>query len=152
MIELLNDPYYNKAVAVPGLKIKMEVKKMKQQQGKINFTGFIMILIVVYGGYAAVKLISASLSETQIRKEVIDTLGTMRGADFSADEGTKAVRDILRRNGVIFDEESGSIASVTLDRQHGNLTYYYKYNVEVDLLFFKKKKTVELKEEMKSYD
>ncbi|MCX6583853.1 MAG: hypothetical protein NT166_27065 [Candidatus Aminicenantes bacterium] len=125
---------------------------MRKQQGRVNFTGLIMILLVVYGGYAAVKLISASLSETQIRKEVIDTLGTMRGADFSAEEGTKAVREILMKNGIVFDEESGNEANVRLDRQHGNLTFSYKYNVEVDLLFFKKKKTVNLTEEMKSYD
>lgn len=125
---------------------------MRKQQGEINFTGFIMILIVIYGAYAAIKLISASLSETQIRKEVIDTLGTMRGADFSAEDGTKAVREILMRNGIVFDENSGSEAIVTIDRQRGDLRYYYKYNVEVDLLFFKKKKTVEIDEDMKSYD
>lgn len=123
-----------------------------KQQGRVNFTGLIMILLIVYGGYAAVKLISASLSETQIRKEVIDTLGTMRGADFSAEDGTNAVKDVLMKNGVVFDEEGGNEASVKLDRQHGNITFYYKYNVEVDLLFFKKKKTVEVKEDMKSYD
>lgn len=152
MIEFLNDPYYNKAVANTRSKIKMEVKRMRKQQGKINFTGFIMILIVIYGGYAAVKLISASLTDTQIRKEIIDTLGTMRGADFSVAEGTEVVRKIILRSGVIFDEENGGEAFVKLDQQHGILTYHYKYDVEVDLLFFKKRKTVNITEEMKSYD
>lgn len=125
---------------------------MRKQQGKISFTGFIMILIIIYGGYAAVKLISASLTDTQIRKETIDTLGTMRGADFSVEEGTEAIRKIILKSGVILDEENGGEVSVKLDQEHGNLTYHYKYDVEVNLLFFKQKRTVNLTEEMKSYD
>lgn len=129
----------------------MEVK-MRKQQGRINFTGFIMLLIIIYGGYAAVKLIASSMSDTQIRKEVIDTLGTMRGADFSEEDGTRAIRGVLMKHGIVFTEEGQNEAYVTLDRQHGDLRYYYRYNVEIDLLFFKKKKTVVIDEDMKSYD
>lgn len=39
-----------------------------EQQGKINFTGLIKLLIIIYSGYAAVKLINTSTTNTRIRK------------------------------------------------------------------------------------
>lgn len=125
---------------------------MMRQQGKINFTGLIMLLIIVYAGYAAVKLIVSNASETQIRKEVIDMLGTMRGADFSESEAVTAIKDILLDHSVVFDEEDEQAVSVSLNKTKGTITFYYTYDEEINFLFFKKKKTVKVKEGLKSYD
>lgn len=130
----------------------MEVMKMMKEHGKINFSGIIMILLIVYGGYAAVKLISAGAMGTQIRKEVIDTLGTLRGADFSEEEAVEAVKKVLLDHAIIYDEEAGSTVQITLNREKGTITFLCKYDVETNFLFFKKRKTVELKEGLKSYD
>lgn len=123
-----------------------------RQQGKINFTGLIMLFIIVYGGYAAVKLIVSNAMETQIRKEVIDTLGTMRGADFSESDGIAAIKDIMQNHSVIFDEEKANAVNVTLNKNKGTITFYYTYDEEINFIFFKKKKTVKVKEGLKSYD
>ncbi|HLP62455.1 MAG TPA: hypothetical protein VK186_26690 [Candidatus Deferrimicrobium sp.] len=126
---------------------------MVKQTGRINFTGLIMLFIIFYGGYAAVKLIITSTTNTQIRKEVIDTLGTMRGADFSEEEGEKTIRNILLNyDSIIFDENNEDAIDVKLDRNKGTITFYYTYNTETNLLFFKQRKTVVVKEGMKSYD
>lgn len=123
-----------------------------KQTGRINFTGLIMLFIIFYGGYVAIRFIAAGTTNTQIRKEVIDTLGTMRGADFSEEEGIKAVRGVLLDHDVIFDENDEDAVSVKLDRDKGRISFFYKYDVELNLLFFKKKRTVEVKEGLKSYD
>lgn len=123
---------------------------MMKQQGKINFTGLIMILIIVYGGYAAVKLIVSNAMETQIRKEVIDTLGTLRGADFSETDAASAIRDILLDHNVNFDEDTA--VNVSLNKTKGTITFNYVYDEEINFIFFKKKKIVNVKEGLKSYD
>ena len=126
---------------------------MMKQEGSINFTGLIMLFIIFYGGFAAIKFIAAGATDTQIKKEVIDTLGTMRGADFSENEGVKAVRDVLlEHDSIIFDEYDDNAVSVKLDRNKGRITFFYKYDVELNLLFFKKRRTVDVKEVVKSYD
>jgi hypothetical protein len=130
----------------------MEVRQMMKERGRINFTGLIMLCIIVYGGYAVVKLIAESAMETQIRKEVIDTLGTMRGADFADEDGVAAIRKILSQNDVIFDETDENAVKVTVNRSKGTISFSYKYDVEINFLFFKKIKTVELKDGLKSYD
>ncbi|MCU0285413.1 MAG: hypothetical protein MUF15_03335 [Acidobacteria bacterium] len=123
-----------------------------KQAGRVNFTGLIMLLIIIYGGYAAVKLIAAGTMNTQIRKEVIDTLGTMRGADFSEEEGEEAIRDILFKHDVIFDENNENTVNVVLNRDKGTITFYYTYDVETNFIFFKKIRTIKVKEGLKSYD
>ena len=126
---------------------------MAKQTGRINFTGLIMLFIIFYGGYAVVKLIITSTTNTQIRKDVIDTLGTMRGADFSEEEGENAIRNVLLKyDSIIFDENDENAIDVKLDRNKGTITFTYRYNTETNLLFFKQRKNVVVKEGMKSYD
>lgn len=122
-----------------------------KQEGKFNFTGFLMIVIIFYGGYALVKIISTSLMQSQIENEIIDTFGLMRGADFNEDKAVKVIRDILMKNDVIFDEQDSGAVDVEIKPQEGKIYYYYKYEVETDFLFFKKKKVVEVDHEMQSY-
>ena len=122
-----------------------------KQNGKITFTGFIFLLLILYGGFAAVKLISASLMETQIENEVKDTLGFIRGAALTEEKAYKAIKDILQKNDVIFDEKKKGAIEVRIDRRAGKLIYNFKYDVEVNLIFFKQRRTVEVKHEMRTY-
>jgi hypothetical protein len=122
-----------------------------KQNGKITFTGFILLLLILYGGFAAVKLISASLMETQIENEVKDTLGFIRGAALTEEKAYKAIKDILQKNDVIFDEKKKGAIEVRIDRRAGKLEYNFKYDVEVNLIFFKQRRTVEVKNEMRTY-
>lgn len=122
-----------------------------KQEGKFNFTGFLMIVIIVYGAYALIKIISTSLMESQIENEIVDTFGLMRGADFDDEKAAKVIRDILMKNDVIFDEHDSGAVDVQIKKQEGKIYYYYRYEVETDFLFFKKKKVVEVDHDMQSY-
>lgn len=124
---------------------------MKKQQGKMNITGLLLLVIIFYGGYVAVKLISASMTETQIEKEVLEELATYRGSDLTEEEAMKHVRDVIGKHDVIFDDEKGSV-DVQIDRKAGKIFYYYKYGMEVNLIFWTKEKTVEVEDEIRSYD
>jgi len=122
-----------------------------KQEGKFNFTGFLMIVIIVYGAYALVKIISTSLMQSQIENEIVDTFGLMRGADFDEEKAVKVIRDVLMKNDVIFNERDSGAVDVEIKPQEGKIYYYYRYEVETDFLFFKKKKVVEVDHEMQSY-
>ena len=122
-----------------------------KQEGKFNLAGLLIMAVLFYGGYALVKMISASLMESQIENEVVDTFGVMRGADLTDDQAVKAIRDILLRNDIIFDEQDTGAIEVEIVKQEGKIYYYFKYEVETDYLFFKKRKVVEVDEEMQSF-
>ena len=124
---------------------------MKKQQGKMNITGLLLLVIIFYGGYVAVKLISASMTETQIEKEVVEELALYRSSDLTDEEAMKHIRNVIGKHDVIFDDEKGSV-DVQIDRKAGKIFYYYKYGMEVNLIFWTKEKTVEVEDEIRSYD
>jgi hypothetical protein len=125
---------------------------MKKQQGKMNITGLLILVVIFYGGYAAVKLITASMTETQIEKEVVERLAMYRDSDLTDEEAMKHIREVLGKHDVILDEKEDGAVDVQIDRKAGKIFYYYKYGIEVDLIFWTKKKTVEVDSEIRSYD
>lgn len=117
----------------------------------MNFTGLLILVIIFYGGYVAVKLISASMTETQIEKEVVERLAMYRSTDLTDEDAMKHIREVIGKHDVIFDDEQGGV-DVQIDRKGGKIFYYYKYGMEVDLIFWTKEKTVEVDSEIRSYD
>jgi hypothetical protein len=122
-----------------------------KQKGKITFTGFIFLLLILYGGFAAVQLISASMMESQIENEVHDTIGFIRGADLTEEKAYEAIKNILQKNKIIFDEKKNGALVVRIDHREGKIFYHFIYDVEVNLIFFKHRRTVEVKNEMRNY-
>lgn len=122
-----------------------------KQEGKFNLAGLLILAILFYGGYALIKMISTSLMQSQIENEVVDTFGVIRGSDLTERDAVKAIRDILLRNDVIFDERDEGAVDVEIHTQKGKIYYYFKYEVETDYLFFKKRQVVEVDEEMQSF-
>lgn len=121
------------------------------QKGKITFLSLFALLIIVYGAFAAIKLIGSSLADKHIEKEVIEELGTARGSRFTAEMGEDIVRTVLRKNQVIFDENDEGAVSVSINDKKGTIEFYYRYQVEVNLIFFKKLRTVEKRNEVAAY-
>jgi hypothetical protein len=125
---------------------------MKKQQGKMNITGLLLLVVIFYGGFVAIKLISASVTETQIEKEVVETLALYRGADFTEEEAMKKIREVIRKHDVIFEEKEENAVDVQIDMKSGKIFYYYKYGMVVDLIFWTKEKAVVVDKEIRSYD
>ncbi|MCK4836303.1 MAG: hypothetical protein KAT17_06685 [Candidatus Aminicenantes bacterium] len=121
------------------------------QKGKITFLSFIAIFIIVYGGFVAIKLLGAGFADKQIEQEVIESLGATRGSHFTAEMGEELIRKILQKKNVIFDKDDEDVVNVNLNHKKGTIEFYYRYEVEVDLILFKKRRVVEVRNEVSAY-
>ncbi len=123
---------------------------MNKKDGKATFSTLVFIILIFYGGYVAVMLISAKITESQIESDIIDRFGILRGPDFSEDKAATEIRKILKKNGAVLDEADKDSLSV---RIHSNrIEYFCKYTVETNLIAFKKIKQVVLKNNMPNHD
>ena len=120
------------------------------QRGKVGFSGLLIILILVYGGYVAVVYISSGITESQIAKEIKDEIGFLRGGDFTPEKGKNAIIEILKKNKVIFEQEDEDAIEVVLSQKE--IEYYFTYQLEMNFLLFKKIKVVETEDRMASYE
>lgn len=121
------------------------------QKGKITISGLIILLLIIYGAYAAFIYLGARFERSQIANEVKDSIGLHRGGDFSAQKGEELIREILYgKEDIIFNEEHANQVSVQIDRKM--ITYYYTFDIEMDFLFFKKILMVENEDQMRSYE
>lgn len=117
------------------------------QKGKMTFTSLIIFLLIVYGVFVAVKLISASFQDTQIAKEVKDRVGYLRNSsNVSAEKVQEEIIEILLKKDIIFNKDDNAAVSVEIDKTSVRIHYYYKYEIETDLIFFKKKRMVEVRD------
>jgi anionic cell wall polymer biosynthesis LytR-Cps2A-Psr (LCP) family protein len=117
---------------------------MTDQQGKFSIGAILLLLILVYGGFLAVKFTSAGFTASQIENEIKESLFLRQGSDFTPEKGKKAIRDILDKKGVYYDEENEDIIVVTIDSRTYRITYYVEYEIDINLIFFKKTKFVTL--------
>ena len=117
------------------------------QKGKITFTSLIIFLLLVYGVFVAVKLLSVGFTNTQIAKEVKDRVGYLRNSsNVTATKVQEDIIEILLKKDVIFNKDDNTAVSVEIDSTTLRIHYYYKYDVETDLIFFKKKRVVEVRD------
>jgi anionic cell wall polymer biosynthesis LytR-Cps2A-Psr (LCP) family protein len=117
---------------------------MTDQQGKFSIGAILLLLILVYGGFLAVKFTSAGFTASQIENEIKESLFLRQGSDFTPEKGKKAIRDILDKKGVYYDEDNEDIIVVTIDSRTYRITYYVEYEIDINLIFFKKTKFVTL--------
>jgi hypothetical protein len=121
------------------------------QRGKITFLRLIALLLIVYAGFAAIKLLGSSFADKHIEKAVIEELGATRGSHFTPEIGEDIIRKILIKNKVVFDKNDDGAVNVSLNQGRGTIEFYYRYQVEINLIFFKKIKIVERRNEVTAY-
>jgi hypothetical protein len=124
---------------------------MNRQSGKMTFLSLIALLLIVYGGFVAIKLIGSSFSDKQIEKEIIEMLGATRGSHFTAEMGEEAIIKILKKNRVIFDEKDEEAVNVHINHKKGTIEFYYRYELEINLILFKKHRVVEVRNDVSAY-
>jgi hypothetical protein len=123
-----------------------------KQNGKITFAGFIFLLLLAYGGFVGVKFIGAKYMQSQIKNEVFDKIGFLRGLGFTPEMGEQAIVEILlKHKSVIFDKEQG-VVELTIDSRKSRIKYNFEYKINVDLILFKKIKSIKESREIRSYD
>ncbi len=127
----------------------MEAEEMRKEDGKVTIIGLIIIVLVVYGSFCAVKLVSANYMEKQIEKEVIDSFGLARGADFDPERAMDLICDILDQKGVIYDDEEEEEMNVYI--QKGQINYSFRYQYEVNLIFYTSKRNIKVQHVMQNF-
>lgn len=117
---------------------------MINQKGKFSIGAILLLLIVVYGGFVAVKFISAGFTASQIENDVKEALYLRQGSDFTSEKGEKAIMDILDKKGVIYDGENEDLIVVTINPSNFRVSYYVEYEIDINLIIFKHTKYVTL--------
>ena len=121
-------------------------------KGKLTFTGLLVIVLVLYGAFAAVQIINAKLTEGEIQKKVKDRVGIERGYSLTDGEAEDFIYEVLsKQNDIIFGASEEDMISVTIDKDTKTLSYYFEYGLETDFIFFKNLKRVRVDDSMRSY-
>jgi hypothetical protein len=144
------------------------------QKGKMSFSTIFVILVLFYGIFVAYKFILVRLDNTQLKTQIVDRIGISRGPDFTLEGGEKIIRDILLEKQIITPDEritvegddsssegsSGSSEGGTADEptkvaisikfvdNKSKIKFFVKYEVVLDLIFFKNKQVNTVEDEV----
>ncbi len=153
----------------------MKEQVRKRQRGKIRFGTVLIIVLIVYGAFVAVKIISATLANGQIKNEIIDKIGINRGTRFTTEKIDKIILDILIAHKVVSPDEevepedaqvdgteregleyedlvNAPRIDVQINKQKALITFFVAYAIEIDLILFKQKKVFEIEDEMRTFN
>lgn len=146
---------------------------MKNQKGKINLSTILIIIVLAYGGFVAFKLISSRVTKSQIKNEIIEQFGFIRGTDFSGEKGEQIIIKILEEHDLYKqelpslgeqdeDEDEDEAAEETNKEYYepkiycelkGNkITFSVEYIDTVNLLLFKLREKYFFEHEMLNYN
>ncbi len=124
----------------------------KSNQGKLTITGIIVILLIFYGAFATVKIVSAKLTEDEVQKKVKDRIGRERGFSLTETQAEDIIFEVLsKQRDIIFGDAEEDTITVTIDTDKKILSYYFEYSIKTDLIFTKKIKRVRVDESMSSF-
>ena len=115
------------------------------KQGKITIMNMIVFCILVLAGLMAVKHIAAGVDKKQIKKEIFDEMGLFRGSALTDEKISDIVTAVLAKRSLepidVYSEFS----------EKGKIYYYYKYELIINYLLFKRKEIVEVEGDMENY-
>lgn len=122
------------------------------QKGKMSIIGIFIVFLILYGAFAAVKIVSAHITEDQIEKKIKDRIGRERGYNFTEEQGREIIFEILSKSkNVVFNQEEEGAIDLIIDREKGLIIYYYEYELVTDLIFFEKRKKISHETDMKNF-
>lgn len=160
----------------------MEVEKMNKLRintnpsGGMKFSTIIILVVLFYAGFFVVKIVSANIMRGQIKTDIIDQMGFLRGPDFTIEAGEKLIRDILKKHGVLdleYEDENyednyeygeqekesdrpedykGHGITVDLNDKKSQISFHLRYKYTNDFIFFKKTKVYDVEGEVQNYN
>jgi len=148
---------------------------MRNQKGKVNITSILIVAVLVYGAFVAFKIISSRITKSQIKNEIIEKFGYIRGTEFTPEKGEEVIREILIAHDlytedVIGEEEDenenedefgdkeinveayGTRISVKIQQKGSKIWFSVEYVDEINLLLFKTKARYKFEDEMLNYN
>ncbi|MEN8153378.1 MAG: hypothetical protein ABFR75_05095 [Acidobacteriota bacterium] len=122
------------------------------QKGKLTVTGIITILLVFYGIFAAIKIISANITEDQVQKDIKDRIGIERGYGFTEERAMEIIVNTLKKHSdIVFDPDEEGVVDVTIDDEKKLIIYYFEYELVTNYIFFEKRKKITQEEDMQNF-
>jgi len=144
---------------------------MRNQKGKINISSILITVMLVYGAFAAYKVIASRVTKTQIKSEIIEKFGFIRGSDFTVEKGEQVIREIMTAHNLYVEDVSGEEAdeyksgeekvkkestatkiAVEVQEKEAKVWFAVEYTDTIDFLFFKSKVRYYIEEEMLNYN
>jgi uncharacterized protein YneF (UPF0154 family) len=118
---------------------------MNMQKGKITFFNVILLSIMTFAAFLAFKYIASSIDKKQIRKEIFDEIGIVRGRNLTEEKIREIITQVLSKRSLQPLEVFSEIKS------NGMVSFSYRYEVTVNYLVFKHKEIVAVEDEMENY-
>ena len=115
------------------------------KQGKITLMNMIVFCILVLAGVMVFKHAAGAVDKKQIKKEIYDEMGIFRGQALTEEKVAQIVTDILAKRGI----EPLDI-SYQIDEKN-KIHYYYKYELVINYILFKRSEIVEVEGEIENY-
>ena len=114
------------------------------EKGKLTFSGILFTFIILYGIFAAIQLITAKLTEDEVKNVIKDRIGLIRGSSFTVKKGmdniTELLKDYARRGKIEFTDEYH--VYVTTEKNGKVIKFTYEFDIVTNLIFTKKIKEV----------
>ena len=136
---------------------------MRRQMGKFNISSILIIIIIGYGAFVAFKFISSRVTKTQIKTEILEKIGYIRGMDFTPEKGEEIIRRILIDHNLYTEnvgegegnenvESFETKVKVELQQAGSKIWLAVEYMDKIDLLLFKTRMRYNIEEEMLNYN
>jgi hypothetical protein len=126
-----------------------------------------------YAGFVVVKIASASIMKGQVKTNIIDKMGFVRGPDFTVEMGVKIVEEVLKAEGLLEEEYEGEEEDdygddrdteassddykgqrivVNIDQKRSMILFNVTYRYVIDFIFFKQEKIYQVEGEVQNYN
>jgi hypothetical protein len=101
--------------------------------------------MLVLAAFMAFKYLANGIEKKQIKKEIFDTIGVLRGSQLTDAKVREIVDQVLNKRSLqpleVFSEF----------KSNGKIYFSYKYEVSIDYLLFKRNEIVAVEDEMENY-
>jgi outer membrane protein assembly factor BamA len=118
---------------------------MNMQKGKITIMNVIVFCVIVLAGLMAVKYFAKGIDQKQIKKEVFDTMGVLRGSQLTDAKIREIVAEVLNRRSL------EPLEIYTEFKSNNTIHFSYKYEVTVNYILFKRNEIVTVEDEIENY-
>ena len=118
---------------------------MNMQKGKITIMNVIVFCIIVLAGVIAVKYLAKGIDQKQIKKEIYDTIGVLRGSTLTDAKVREIISEVLNKRSL------EPLEIFTEFRSNNKIYFSYKYEITVNYILFKRNEIVAVEDEMENY-
>jgi hypothetical protein len=118
---------------------------MNLKQGKITIMSMIAFCILVLAAAMAFNHVAGAVDKKQIKKEIYDGMGTLRGTALTEEKTREIVIQVLGKRSLKPLEIYAEIDDKAI------IHFSYKYELTINYILFKRIEIVEVADKMENY-